>query len=261
MHTATIKPPSGERRAAPSLLPRDVSGAAPDTLVDLMYDGFYALYLMQNGAAPHGADALAEHMIQFLGEVDRHARQAGVNQDDVWSAKYAFCAAVDEIILRSDFALRNEWERRPLQLRLFGDQLAGEHFFERLEDLRVRGAAHLQALEVFHMCLLLGFQGRYAMGEVDKLNYMTIRLGEEIARMRGKARGFAPHAARPDHVINRLRGDASLWVLTALFVLGGVGGFGVFRATLDRHADLALQQSQVAVTMPPPPATVTISLP
>jgi type VI secretion system protein ImpK len=40
---------------------------------------------------------------------------------------------------------------------LFGDQLADENFFNVLEDLRARGSAHLEALEVFRMCLLLGF--------------------------------------------------------------------------------------------------------
>ena len=52
---------------------------------------------------------------------------------------------------------------------LFGDQLAGENFFNRLESLRARGSAHLQALEVFHMCLLLGFQGRYIIEGSEKL--------------------------------------------------------------------------------------------
>ena len=250
---------ANERRAAPT--PRTAGGTAPQHLVDLMYDGLYALFLMQSGGAPRSADVLAAHMTQFLDEVERKARQSGLQQDDIRSARYAFCAAVDEIILRSSYALRAEWERRPLQLRLFGDQLAGEHFFDRLEELRARGSAHLQALEVFHMCLLLGFQGRYALDGVDKLNYMTVRLGEEIARMRGKPRGFAPHAARPDHIVNKLRGDMSLWVLTAVFVLAGVGAYAGFSVGLATEVDLAMAGSATAITMPPPPATVTISLP
>ncbi|MET3135575.1 type VI protein secretion system component VasF, partial [Oxalobacteraceae bacterium GrIS 1.11] len=34
------------------------------------------------------------------------------------------------------------------KLLMFGDQLAGENFFNRLEVLRAKGSAHLQALEV-----------------------------------------------------------------------------------------------------------------
>jgi type VI secretion system protein ImpK len=251
-----------DRRAAPTLLTnRGAGGNEPQSLVDLMYEGFYALYLLKNGSGPQDQSGFAEHMTQFLADVDRHARQLGVQADDVYAAKYAFCAAVDEIILRSQYQIRLEWETRPLQLRLFGDQLAGEHFFHKLEDLRARGSAHLQALEVFHMCLLLGFQGRYALDGEEKLKFMCATLGHEIARMRGKNRGFAPHAERPDQVANKLRSDLSLWVLTAVFALAGLGAYVGFRAGLGHATGGALAGYNDTVRLPPRAASVTISLP
>lgn len=200
-------------------------------------------------------------MTAFLGEVDRNAKAHGIPAEDVTAAKYAFCAAVDEIILRSDFAIRDAWETRPLQLRLFGDQLAGEHFFQRLEDLRAKGSVHLQALEVYHMCLLLGFEGRFALDGRDKLNYLTARLGDEIARMRGKTRGFAPHAERPDQVAHKLGSDLSLWVLSGVFVLVGLGAWLGFNTALAREADDKLAAYNDLVKLPPRSANVTITLP
>jgi type VI secretion system protein ImpK len=247
-----------ERRAPPS---GAAAGSPGATLVDLMYEGFYALFLLRNGASPQGNVAFTSHISQFLADVDRHAKAAGVHVDDVTAAKYAFCAAVDEIILGSQFSIRDAWETRPLQLRIFGDQLAGEHFFERLEDLRARGNAHLQALEVFHMCLLLGFQGRYALDGHDKLNYLTARLGDEIARMRGKSRGFAPHAARPDQVANRMRSDLSLWVLMGVFSVAGLGAYLGFRGTLAHDTRTTLAAYNDLVKLPPRAANVTITLP
>ncbi|RJG10794.1 type IVB secretion system protein IcmH/DotU, partial [Massilia cavernae] len=193
--------PHIERRAA---APARAAATGPRSLVDLMYEGFYALFLLKNGCGPHDKAGFVDHITQFLGDVDRRAKQMGVAPEDVEAAKYAYCAAVDEIILRSQYNIREAWETRPLQLRLFGDQLAGEHFFQKLEDLRARGNVHLQSLEVFHLCLLLGFQGKYALDGPDKLNYLSSRLGDEIARMRGKHRGFAPHAERPDQIANKL---------------------------------------------------------
>ena len=240
---------------------RAAAGAGPQNLVDLMYEGFYALFLLKNGSSPHGMAAFAEHMTQFLGDVDRNAKSIGVAADDVTAAKYAFCAAVDEIILGSQDDIREAWETRPLQLRIFGDQLAGEHFFNRLEDLRAKGSAHLQALEVFHMCLLLGFRGRFALDGHDKLSYLTARLGDEIARMRGKARGFAPHAERPDQVTNKLRSDLSLWVLLAVFALAGLSAYLGFRASLARDTDQAMASYNDLVKLPPRAANVAITLP
>ena len=253
--------PPVERRAAPKPASRSAAGATPNSLVDVMVEGFYALFLLKNGCGPQDRTAFADHMTHFLGEVDRNAKAIGVPAEDVTAAKYAFCAAVDEIILRSDFPLREAWETRPLQLRLFGDQLAGEHFFQRLEDLRAKGAAHLHALEVFHMCLLLGFQGRFALDGQDKLNYLTARLGDEIARMRGKSRGFAPRAERPDHIAHKLGSDLSLWVLAGVFAFAGLTAYLGFRTTLARGTEAALANYNDLVTLPPRSANVTITLP
>ena len=248
-----------ERRAAPD--PRGAAGTAPASLVDLMYDGFYALFLLKSGCGPQDQAGFADRMTGFLGDIDRSARALGIPADDVTSAKYAFCAAVDEIILGSDYAIREAWETRPLQLRLFGDQLAGEHFFQRLEDLRAKGSAHLQALEVYHLCLLLGFQGRFALDGRDKLNYLTARLGDEIARMRGKARAFAPHAERPDQIVHKLGSDTSLWVLCGVFALAGLGAYLGYRSALGHETDRALARYNDLIKLPPRSAYVTITLP
>ncbi|MGZ5182139.1 MAG: type IVB secretion system protein IcmH/DotU [Ramlibacter sp.] len=250
-----------ERRAAPQPGGRNAAGSTPSSLVDIMYEGFYALFLLKKGCSPHDKTAFADHMTRFLGDVDRNAKALGVPADDVTAAKYAFCAAVDEIILRSDYAIREAWETRPLQLRLFGDQLAGEHFFQRLEDLRAKGSVHLQALEVLHVCLLLGFEGRFALDGKDKLAYLTARLGDEIARMRGKSRGFAPHAERPDQIAHKLGRDLSLWALAMVFGAVTLGGYLGFRTALAHETDVALAGYNDLVKLSPRSANVTITLP
>ncbi len=245
-----VAPQAGEKQARP-----------PQHLSDIMYEGFYALFLLKNGCGPQDKVAFADNMTGFLADVDRNAKALGISAEDVTAAKYAFCSAVDEIILRSSYEVREAWETRPLQLRVFGDQLAGEHFFHRLEDLRAKGAVHVEALEVFHMCLLLGFQGRYALDGRDKLDYLVARLGDEIARMRGRTRGFAPHAERPDQVVNPLRSDLSLWVLGAVFLVAGLGAYLGFRTALSGETETVLAQYNDLVKLPPKAAHVTITLP
>lgn len=248
---------------APSLIGAGASAqnAAPHTLLDLMYDGFYALFMLKNGNGPHDNADFAQRMAQFLDEFGRGAKKQGASADDTDAAKYAFCAAIDEIILRSEFSIREDWSRRPLQLLLFGDQLAGENFFHRLEALRARGSAHLQALEVFHMCLLLGFQGKYIIEGSEKLNYLTARLGDEIAGMKGKRGGFAPHAERPDAIIHKLRNDVPLWVLGSVFALICVLGYIGMRASLDKTSADRMNAYNDVVKLAPKSANLTITLP
>jgi type VI secretion system protein ImpK len=255
MNTMTV--PSLMDAAAPATS----ASAAPQTLLDLMYDGFYALFMLKNGNAPQNDSDFAARMIQFLDEFGRNAKKQGASADDIDAAKYAFCAAVDEIILRSSFPIRDTWGRKPLQLVLFGEQLAGENFFHRLDALRLRGSNHLQALEVFHMCLLLGFQGRYILEGSEKLNYFTSRLGDEIAHMKGKRGGFAPHAGRPDQIVHKLRSDLPLWVLATMFMLICALGYIGLRTVLGKGTAQQMTAYQDVIKLAPRAANLTITLP
>jgi len=250
---------------APSLIGAGVhtpvQSSAPQTLLDLMYDGFYALFMLKNGNGPQDNADFAQKMTLFLDEFGRGAKKHGASADDIDASKYAFCAAVDEIILRSAFSIQEEWARRPLQLALFGDQLAGENFYIRLESLRARGSAHLQALEVFHMCLLLGFQGRYIIEGSEKLNYLSARLGDEIACMKGKRGGFAPHAERPDQIIHKLRSDLPLWVLCSVFALVCALGYIGLRTSLNNTTQGRMNAYNDVVKLAPKAAHLTIILP
>nr|WP_229506019.1 type IVB secretion system protein IcmH/DotU [Massilia genomosp. 1] len=237
------------------------AGATPQTLLDLMYEGFYALFMLKNGSGPQNNADFQRKTTQFLEDFTRGAKKQGASADDIDASKYAFCAAVDEIILRSNFSIRDEWERRPLQLVLFGDQLAGENFYHRLESLRTRGSTHLQALEVFHMCLLLGFQGRYILEGSEKLNYLTARLGDEIANMKGRRGGFAPHADRPDQIAHKLRSDLPLWVLCSVFGLICILGYIGLRTSLNKSTDERMSAYNDVVKLAPRAANLTITLP
>jgi len=253
-----------ERRGAPSLSasrPVTQDGVRMHSLLDLLHEGFHMLFLLKSGSAPPGEQEFEEQIVGYLREFEREAHKLRADVEDIDAAKYAYCAALDEIVLASQFPLRETWERRPLQLRLFGDQLAGEHFFDRLEALRTTGAARLQSLQVFHMCLLLGFHGKYALDSADKLAYMAARLGDEIAHMKGKRTGFAPRAERPDQVVHKLRSHVPLWALSTLFALLGVSVYTGLRTSLQHGTQSAMGGYADLIKLAPRPASLTITLP
>ena len=144
---------------------------------------------------------------------------------------------------------------------MFGEQLAGERFFETLEKLRGEGARRVQVLEVFHMCLLLGFQGRYVLEGAEKLGYLSSRLGDEILHLQGKRSPFAPHWAPPDNIVHKLRSEVPLWVMGSVFALVALVAFVGLRARLHRTTDADLGRYTDVVKLAPQPAYVTITLP
>lgn len=248
--------------SAPSALAEDNASDRPaKSLVDLLYDGFYMLILLHNRSAPKDTEEFSGNIQKFLDQFEKAAKKNNFSTEDIFDAKYAFCAAVDEAVLTSKLNIREIWERRPLQLVLFGDQLAGEHFFDKLETARNGGANRINALEVFHMCLLIGFKGRYLLEGPEKHKYLTSQLGEQIAHIKGKAAPFAPHWASPDSISNAIKRDIPFWVITSVLALFGLVAY----IGLDWHAGHTVQQTlspfKNIVQLAPRAPTLTITLP
>jgi type VI secretion system protein ImpK len=231
------------------------------TLVDLMYDGFYLLFMIRSRNAPSDAADFMERVRQFLDEFERGAKRLNASADDIFAAKYAFCAALDELILTSGFSIRQTWERQPLQLAFFGDHLAGENFFVKLEELRAQGAHRVQVLEVFYLCLLLGFRGKFMLEGQEKLSYLVARVGDEIAHFKGKRTSFAPHWQPPDNVRNALRSEVPVWVFVSTFALLGLLAFMGLRWMLDAQTDKRIAPYANIVKLAPRAANFTVTLP
>lgn len=231
------------------------------SLVDMLYDGFYMLILLRNRKVPSDAESFSGQVLKFLDNFERTAKKHNFSAEDVFDAKYAFCAAIDETILSSRMDIRDAWERRPLQLSLFGEQLAGEHFFDRLESARNGGASRLNALEVFHMCLLLGFKGKYLLEGPEKLKYLTSQLGEQIAHIKGKQPMFAPHWEAPDRIVHALKKEIPLWVMGSVLTLLGLVAYIGLEWSAERATTKAMAPYDQIVQLTPRVPTLTITLP
>ncbi len=105
----------------------------------------------------------------MLEDFEKRAERYRFNHKIVQVSKFALAAFVDETVLTNNFPLRNEWEKNPLQLEYFGEQLAGNKFFEKLDAMLKQIDATADAVEIYYFCMLLGFKGRYAIYEQDKL--------------------------------------------------------------------------------------------
>ena len=83
---------------------------------------------------------------------------------------YALVALTDEVAINTPEPLRSYWMSQPLQLHYFGENVAGEGFFARLQALLSDGR-RIEVLRVYHLCLLFGFQGKYGFpgGDVELL--------------------------------------------------------------------------------------------
>jgi type VI secretion system protein ImpK len=161
--------------------------------------------LTVSGRLRSGRQAVSEaasfrhNILEGLKVADQQARAQGYNGEDIKLAIFAVVAFVDESVLNLRNAAFADWPRRPLQEELFGHHVAGEVFFKNLQDLLLRGESQDLAdiLEVYQLCLLLGFAGRYSMGGHGELKAISDVTADKIHRIRGGTGALSPLWALP----------------------------------------------------------------
>ncbi len=236
--------------------------SGPQSMLDLMSDGFYMLLLIKRGHLPSDKEGFKTAVLKFVRLTERRAAQHGIAAEDIDAAIYAFCASVDEVILSSPPSpVRDQWQLKPLQLYLYGDQLAGDRFFAKLEELRAFGTRKLGVIEVYYLCLLLGFHGKYRIQGEEKLGFLVARLGEEITYLKDRRTSFAPHWAPPDRVSHRLRRYVPLWVPALVLGVIGLTSYSGFRLSLDNQTQSQLAGYHQLIQMPARTAHLKITLP
>ena len=140
------------------------------------------------------ADSFRTRIKQVLAAAEQEARQAGYGTDDVRLALFAVIAFLDETVLNSGQAMFAEWPRRPLQEEVFGVHMAGELFFQYLQQLlgRQDSADLADVLEVYELCLLLGYKGRYSASRGAELQVLAAQVTEKIERAHGGIGDLSP---------------------------------------------------------------------
>lgn len=112
-------------------------------------------------------ESFQEDVRKLLETSQEMSQKGGFSEKEYDLARFAVCAWIDESVLTSSCAWKNEWEKNELQKQYYNTHNAGVEFFEKLSFLK-NGAS--QPLEVYCACLVMGFRGRYySIREIVKL--------------------------------------------------------------------------------------------
>jgi type VI secretion system protein ImpK len=136
---------------------------------------------------------------RMLEEVEQRGATLRYDVAQVQAVKFALAAFIDEMVLSEAFPLREKWEKYPLQLKYFGEHLAGVKFFDRLDELLAQTELDVDVVEVYYLCLLLGFKGKYKIFLESQLKGVIEHTAE---RLRGAGRlrdgALSPHWSASD---------------------------------------------------------------
>ena len=230
-----------EERSAAGVHPATIDrrdGPERDSLA-LLYQGFLTGVVRLQAKRPEVGqpEVFRKRMQIALKDVHRDAVAAGYAPEDVADAEFAIVAFLDEVVLSSDDPGRHEWSKQTLSVELFREAQAGEAFFDRLESYRSRRDSLQLAdlLEVYLLCLMLGFQGRY-VNMTGELNAIADRIYRRIQGIRPLTSDLFPEAtvsAVPPARVAEVPPPKS-WRMKLVWILAGcLLCFSLFKAHLS----------------------------
>lgn len=224
-----------------------------------------ALRAMPRHANPQ---LLRDSLVQSVQRVESDARAKGLPNEQVIAARYVLCTFVDECAACTPWGT-GMWASQSLLGTFHNEAWGGEKVFQLMAKLAENVSAHRNLLELLHVVLALGFEGRYRV--LDNGRAQLDRVRERLALMLKQGqppveRGLSPRWQGVALVPRRLVDGIPLWVIATViaFVLCMV--FVVLRFAIQDKTNVTFQalqgiKARPAVSAMPPPPPVQAAAP
>lgn len=185
------------------------SGRLADVFGDLLVLGTYLKDTKDLGSPDH----LRTRLHHLFNVAEEQGKSVGIQSDAYTQARYAVTAYIDEMIISSRWTNREQWSARPLQYDFFKEYVAGEGFFQHLDTIRRSMPLNADLLEVYGLCLILGFEGRYRIHEREKLRDLIEDVTREVQAKRGDVPALSPNGKRPEELMELVKRELPVWVV------------------------------------------------
>jgi type VI secretion system protein ImpK len=195
--------------------------ANPNDLIAFAGPVFDLILRLKAGIVQPSND-LRPKIASLLDDFERRGERYRFSSKIVQVSKFALAAFVDETVLSNNFNLKEEWEKYPLQLEYFNDNQAGNKFFEKLAAMIKQVDVTADAVEIYYVCMLLGFKGRYAVYEKERL----LQIMQETANALVRAGKIRPVELSPHWLANDQPEPPAPKKMPTWAKIGALGGLG-----------------------------------
>lgn len=173
---------------------------------------------MNHGNVPD----LHKRLTREIQNFEREAKQLSLPAETVLTARYLLCTVVDEIVLSTPWGTSSGWSQHSLLSLFHKETFGGEKFFLILQRTLETPSSHIELLELFYLCLSLGFQGKYRL--ISRGHEELERIRENLYRTIESHRppmdrDLSPHWQGCVEKKTRLIQYVPLWVIASV-VLG-----------------------------------------
>ncbi|WP_169978655.1 DotU family type IV/VI secretion system protein [Tautonia rosea] len=199
-----------------------------DAFADLIHPYFEHVIALQDrlawGESP-SIDVVKNELLVYLDRIENRAATNPLLAEDFAMVKYGLVAWTDEVLTDSEWGQSVDWgaQEQILEWDLYRSNLRAEKFFDMAAQAERRGSP--DTVEVYLLCVALGFRGRMALvDETQLLDWVShlYQLVLQASSVSSKpAFPEAIQAAKPQG-IGSLRGAGLLVTVSSLVAISAL---------------------------------------
>jgi type VI secretion system protein ImpK len=161
-------------------------------------------------------------ILDLLAEADQRASTSSQLAHDYELARHALVYWIDEVLINAPWRYAMEWRQQILEWDLYQERLRADRFYEKAQE--AEALAGTDPLEVYYLCVALGFRGRHADNPAE-LRRWSERIYNRIVAGSSQPDKFLPDepleraALRPLPGTSMLLAVSIVVAITTLFTL------------------------------------------
>ena len=198
---------------------------------------------MNHGNVPD----LHKRLTREIQHFEREAKQLSLSAETVLTARYLLCTVVDEVVLSTPWGTASGWSQHSLLSLFHKETFGGEKCFLILQRTLETPGSHIELLELFYLCLSLGFQGKYRLVArgYEQLEHIRENLYRTIESHRPPMeRDLSPHWQGCVEKNTGLIHYVPLWVIASVVLALLAATYSGYRWWLFESATPVAQEIQ-----------------
>ncbi|OGT22629.1 MAG: hypothetical protein A3C55_04430 [Gammaproteobacteria bacterium RIFCSPHIGHO2_02_FULL_42_13] len=188
--------------------------------------------------------ALRGHLLKELQQFQCTAERFGYDVDSIMISRYSLCAGIDDIINKTTWGIKGDWQSMSLLSNLQQGITSDERFFLILDKACRAPQKFIDTIELMYICLNLGFEGKFRdqKYERNRLQQMIDYVYSVIRKSRGEFdRCLSPSIYKTAMPPRRKFPLAGI-ILTSCLIIIGI--YGSMNYLLGIYSNQATQQLQ-----------------
>jgi len=208
------------------------------TLVDIASESFILILQLRSTNDYGNAPVLKSKVHEMFDRLERNARSSGIDNEKIRFTKFALAAFLDETIISSAWDHKDEWLSEPLQIQMFDTFNAGEEFFSNLNMLRQRSGSNKEVLEIYYLCLSLGFKGKFQLQSPETLRRIVDDLNMELhPEVHTTMENLSPNARPHENFVKVVNDGLPLWIYPAAAIVLSLIFYIIMSSSISGKAD------------------------